>query len=62
MLAIDTDIGSSKREEMFKYTIERHGKEKCALVSTFGIRKAKSAIKDVARILNINLELAETVA
>lgn len=59
---VDVDIGSSKREELFRYTIEKHGRDRCALVSTSGIRKAKSAIKDVARILNIDLETSEAVA
>lgn len=47
---------------MFKYAVNKHGKEKCALVSTVAMRKAKTAIKDTIRILNLDTELGEEIA
>jgi DNA polymerase-3 subunit alpha len=58
---IDTDFQSDKRQMMFDYTIETYDLDKCAAVSTFQIRKAKSAIKDVARLLGIDLKIAEAI-
>lgn len=50
---IDLDITSSKRDEIFDYVQQRYGHDHCALVSTKTIRKAKGAIKDAGRALNI---------
>ena len=51
---VDMDIASAKRHMMFDYTVEKYGKDHCAAVSTFQIRKAKSAIKDACRIMDID--------
>ena len=48
------DIASAKRHMMFDYTVNKYGAAYCAAVSTFQIRKAKSAIKD-ARKIDMNL-------
>lgn len=45
---------------MFDYVVNKYGADHCAAVSTFQMRKAKSAIKDAARILEI--EEGETIA
>lgn len=50
---VDSDFGSSKRHMMFDYVVEKYGADHCAAVSTFQMRKARSAIKDAARILSI---------
>lgn len=47
------DIASAKRHMMFDYTVNKYGADHCAAVSTFQIRKAKSAIKDACRIMDI---------
>lgn len=59
---IDIDVSSDKRQELFDYVINKYGEECCALVSTFTIRKARSAIKDTARIYNIDTDYADYVA
>lgn len=59
---VDTDFASSRRQEMFDYAIEKHGIDYCALVSTLGIRKAKSAIRDTGRCFEIDKEIVEAVA
>lgn len=47
---------------LFDYTVNKYGKDCCALVSTFTIRKARSAIKDTARIFNIEIDKADYIA
>lgn len=51
---VDMDIASAKRHMMFDYTVNKYGADYCAAVSTFQIRKAKSAIKDASRIMDID--------
>ena len=51
---VDMDIASAKRHMMFDYTVNKYGADHCAAVSTFQIRKAKSAIKDACRIMDID--------
>ena len=59
---IDMDCPSQYREQMFKYVIDKYGIDHCAAVSTFTMRKAKSAIRDVCRLLEIDLKTADTIA
>ena len=59
---IDCDAMSSRREELFNYVINKYGLDHCAAVSTFTYRKAKSAIRDVCRLLEIDLKTADTIA
>lgn len=59
---IDLDFSSEKRTLMFDYAIEKHGQDHCALVSTVGLRKAKAALRDVARVFSIPLEVADQAA
>ena len=56
------DCPSQYREQMFKYVIDKYGLDHCAAVSTFTMRKAKSAIRDVCRLLEIDLKTADTIA
>ena len=59
---IDMDCPSEHREQMFKYVIDKYGIDHCAAVSTFTMRKAKSAIRDVCRLLEIDLKTADNIA
>ena len=47
---------------MFEYMVDHYGYEHCAMVSTLGIRKAKSAIHDAARILGYDNTVGNTIA
>ena len=58
---MDCESGEG-RDKLFKYTINTYGIEKCAAVSTFGIRKARSAIRDVGRLYEIDLKEIDTIA
>ncbi|WP_213318778.1 DNA polymerase III subunit alpha [Chlamydiifrater volucris] len=59
---IDIDICMSGRENVINYTLERHGRENVAQIITFGTMKAKMAIKDVGRTLDIPLSKVNSIA
>lgn len=47
---IDVDFASDGRDDVFDYVVNKYGKENCALVSTFSLRKSRSALKDTGRV------------
>lgn len=59
---IDIDFDSARRSEMQEYAMQKYGYDCCALVMTKGMRKAKGAIRDAARLLDIDLETADIIA
>jgi len=59
---IDVDICMERRSEVIRYTIEKYGPDKVAQIITFGTMKAKMAIKDVGRVLNIPLSKVNAIA
>ncbi len=59
---IDMDISSEHRQAMFDYTIKKYGYDNCAQVSAFGYRKAKAALRDIARVFDIENEIADAAA
>jgi DNA polymerase-3 subunit alpha len=59
---VDVDICMERRGEVIDYTVQKYGKDKVAQIVTFGTMKAKMAIKDVGRVLNIPLSKVNAVA
>lgn len=59
---IDLDFCKERRGEVVDYIIERFGRENCAQIITFGVLSAKSAIRDVGRVLDIPLSEVDVVA
>ncbi len=59
---IDVDICMERRSEVIRYTIEKYGSDKVAQIITFGTMKAKMAIKDVGRVLNMPLSKVNAIA
>lgn len=59
---IDVDAGADSREKIFQYLVSKYGYEHCAQISAIHVRKAKGAIKDAARILELPLDLAMKVS
>lgn len=47
---------------MFKYTLDTYGLDHCAAVSTFSIRKARSSIRSVCKLYNIDLKTEDKIA
>lgn len=58
---IDLDYSSERRAEMKEYVVEKYGKNHCALVGTFQGRKAKDAIRAAARVLGLDVAIADEV-
>ncbi|MCX7944624.1 MAG: DNA polymerase III subunit alpha [Deltaproteobacteria bacterium] len=50
---IDTDFCKDKREKVINYVREKYGDDRVCQIITFSELKAKSIIKDVARVLSI---------
>jgi DNA polymerase III subunit alpha len=59
---IDVDICMDRRSEVIDYTLRKYGKDKVAQIITFGTMKAKMAIKDVGRVLNMPLAKVNEIA
>jgi DNA polymerase III subunit alpha len=58
---IDLDFDGDRRADMLNYTVEKYGEDRVAGIVTFGTMGAKAALKDVARVLNIDFELANKI-
>ena len=54
----DFDIDFGDKEIALDYVKNKYGKEKVALIGTFGTMSAKSVIKDVARALGISFSIS----
>ncbi|MBU1110198.1 DNA polymerase III subunit alpha [Patescibacteria group bacterium] len=59
---IDFDIAEDKRQEVIDYVYEKYGRDHVAQIVTFGRMEARAAIRDVARVLDLPLSLADRIA
>ena len=59
---IDIDIAADRREEVIQYVYERYGHENAAMACTFITFRARSAVRDVARVLGFPPGLVERLA
>ncbi|WP_300394143.1 DNA polymerase III subunit alpha, partial [Fusobacterium sp.] len=59
---IDIDICQERRQELINYVTEKYGTDKVAQIITFGTLKARAAIRDVGRVLDIPLSKIDKVA
>ncbi len=53
---IDTDFDDAGRQKVIDYVINKYGQNQVAQIITYGSMKAKTAIKDVARALELPLD------
>lgn len=58
----DLDFPDDQREEMIRYTIAKYGAEHVAQIVSFGRMKARAAVRDVARALDMPLEQVDRIA
>lgn len=58
---IDIDFPDDKRELMLSYLSEKYGNDHVALISTFGTFLFKSALRDSARVLNIDAKRVKNI-
>jgi DNA polymerase-3 subunit alpha len=59
---VDIDFDDFGREKVMAYVIKKYGKEKVSQIITFGSMAARSAIRDVARVLKLPLAEADRLA
>ncbi len=59
---IDMDIQDDRREELIDYAREKYGEDAVAGIITFGKLATKAAIRDVARVMGIDLALADKLS
>ena len=59
---IDIDFDEDGREKVLKWVIKKYGENRVANIITFGSMAAKSAIRDVARVLRLPLDEADKLA
>ena len=59
---IDIDFDDDGRQQVIDWVVDKYGKNQVAQIVTFGTMKARSAIRDVARVLDLPLSEADTIA
>lgn len=59
---VDIDFDDSRREEVIEYVTKKYGHDHVAQIITFGTLKAKQAVRDSARVLNIPYAQADKLA
>jgi DNA polymerase-3 subunit alpha len=58
----DIDFCMSRREEVIRYVTQKYGEEKVSQIITFGSMKAKAVVRDVGRVLGMDLAKVNTIA
>ncbi len=59
---IDLDFPDDRRAELMHYCADTYGNDKVAQIITFGTMKARAAIRDVGRVMDIPLSEVDRVA
>ncbi|WP_027398828.1 DNA polymerase III subunit alpha [Anaerovorax odorimutans] len=59
---IDIDFCYERRQEVIDYVVEKYGEDKVAQIITFGTMKAKGAVRDVGRALNMSYGEVDAIA
>lgn len=58
---IDVDFDNSRREEVIQYLYEKYSRKRCAIAATVITYRAKSALRDVAKALGLDLVYLEKI-
>ncbi len=59
---IDCDFCKNRRDEVIRYVEDRYGKENVAQIITFGTMKARAAVRDVGRVLEMPYAEVDRIA
>jgi len=59
---IDIDFDDEGRGKVIKYVVEKYGYNQVAQIITYGSMAAKSSIRDAARVMELSLPEADTIA
>ncbi len=58
----DIDVADDRRDELINYAIEKYGVECVKQIGTFSKLMTRQAIRDVSRVLGIDLEIADRLS
>ncbi len=58
----DIDIADARRDELLDYTIKKYGIENVKQIGTFSKLQTRQAIKDVGRVLGVDLSVTDKLA
>ena len=58
----DVDFQDDKRDKLFEYMSHKYGESNTSYIGTFGRLKTKAAIRDVARVMGIDLSIADKLS
>ncbi|MGL4980611.1 MAG: DNA polymerase III subunit alpha [Fusobacteriaceae bacterium] len=59
---IDIDICQERRQEVIAYVTEKYGNDRVAQIITFGRMKARSAVRDIGRVMGTSLSKIDKLA
>ena len=59
---IDIDFSVSGREKVIDYVADKYGRDRVAQIATFGTIKARQAIRDAARVMDVPYGQADRIA
>ena len=58
----DLDFPDDQREELIRYTVDKYGQDQVAQIVTFGRMKARAAVRDVGRAMDVPLPEVDRLA
>jgi DNA polymerase III subunit alpha len=58
---IDVDFADDKREKVIQYVREKYGQESVSQIITFGTLSARAVLKDVGRVLGLQLSTIDSI-
>lgn len=58
----DIDIADKRRDEVIQYTIDKYGIDNVKQIGTFSKLQTRQAIRDVSRVIGIDLKTADTLS
>ena len=59
---IDIDFADNRRQEVIDYVIEKYEKDKVAQIAAFGTMRARNAVRDVGRVLDVSYGETDKIA
>ncbi len=58
----DIDIADKRRDELIQYTMEKYGADNVKQIGTFSKLQTRQAIRDVSRVIGVDLETANKLS
>ena len=59
---IDVDICNENRQRVIDYVVEKYGRDRVVQIITFNAMKAKAAVRDVGRVLDVTYQDTDKIA